>query len=214
MPKFYLCSIGFSGSVSHGIIASNGLENGSFDRLHSTVCAPISPFTDATSHAMSSTVSQNLSTTLRFASMSGQYNQAAHADLSHSLNQFNFGVQGQGITSFHPHSLPDFHNGTTNGTPCESSNLMSAMSFNVNMRSTEETNNRFLQKVGSGTLNQYNNGEHLNFMYSLFSSVANVKYIEFYQCDFLILLFSSSISLFIRRFFNSYWSFWNWKFPS
>ncbi|KAG6479723.1 protein MEI2-like 4 [Zingiber officinale] len=148
---------GCFGSVSHGIIASNGLENGSFDRLHSTVCAPISPFTDATSHAMSSTVSQNLSTTLRFASISGQYNQAAHADLSHSLNQFNFGVQGQGITSFHPHSLPDFHNGTTNGTPCESSNLMSAMSFNVNMRSTEETNNRFLQKVGSGTLNQYNN---------------------------------------------------------
>lgn len=160
MPKFYLCSIGFSGSVSRGIIAPNGLENRSFDRLHSTVCTPISPFTEATSHAISSALSQNLSSTLGFASISGHYNQAAHTDLSHSLNQFNFGVQGQGITSFHPHSLPDFHNGTTNGIPCESPNLMSAMSFNVNLRSAEETNNRFLQEVGSGTLNQYNNGEH------------------------------------------------------
>ncbi|KAG6527759.1 hypothetical protein ZIOFF_009886 [Zingiber officinale] len=88
------------------------------------------------------------------------YNQASHADLNLSLNQFNLGAQGQGALCLHPHSLPEFHNGIANGFPCESPNLMSSLSLNVNLRSAEETDNKFLQKVGFGSLNnQYNSGE-------------------------------------------------------
>ncbi|XP_042456603.1 protein MEI2-like 4 isoform X2 [Zingiber officinale] len=147
------------GCASLGTIASNGLENGSLNGQRSTVCAPINPFTKTTSHAISSTVSHNMST-MRFESIGCCYNQASHADLNLSLNQFNLGAQGQGALCLHPHSLPEFHNGIANGFPCESPNLMSSLSLNVNLRSAEETDNKFLQKVGFGSLNnQYNSGE-------------------------------------------------------
>lgn len=151
--------LAFSGCVSLGTIAPNGLENGSLNGQLSTACAPINPFTEITSHAISSAVSHNLST-MRFESIGCRYNQASHAHHNHSLNQFNLGAQGQGAPCLHPHSLPEFHNGIANGIPCESPNLMSALSLNVNLRSAEETENKFLQNVGSGSLdNQYNSGE-------------------------------------------------------
>lgn len=108
---------------------------------------------ETTHHGISSSVPQNLSSAVRVASVGSHSNQAAHADLSHSLNQMNFGFQG--MPSFHPHSLPDFQNGVTSGLPYKSSNPVSAMGTKINSRPAEGTDNRHLHKVGSGSFNSH-----------------------------------------------------------
>ncbi|WOL01772.1 hypothetical protein Cni_G10489 [Canna indica] len=144
---------GCFGSVSLGAITPNSLENGTFQNLHSAVRAPINPFNETTLHGMSSSVSQNLSSTMRISSLGGHNIQAAHGDLSHSLNQINFGLQG--MPSFHPHSLPEFHNGVTNGIQYKSSNPVSVMGITTNSRPGEGIDSLHLHKVGSGSLNNH-----------------------------------------------------------
>ncbi|XP_064942689.1 protein MEI2-like 4 isoform X4 [Musa acuminata AAA Group] len=144
---------GCFGSASLGAITPNGLENGGIQSLHAAVCTTNNPFMETTHHGISSSVPQNLSSAVRVASVGSHSNQAAHADLSNSLNQMNFGFQG--MPSFHPHSLPDFQNGVTSGLPYKSSNPVSAMGTKINSRPAEGTDNRHLHKVDSGSFNSH-----------------------------------------------------------
>lgn len=140
------------------MIIPSGLENGAFQNLHSAVNTTHTPFMESTHHGASSSVPKNLSATETFASVDSHRNQAALAELTHSLNHINFGFQG--MRSLHPHSLPEYNNGVTNRVPFKSSNPVPSMSDNVNSRLAEGTNTRLHHKVGSDSLsNHYNNNE-------------------------------------------------------
>ncbi|RWW09728.1 hypothetical protein GW17_00026769 [Ensete ventricosum] len=58
----------------------------------------------------------------------------------------------QGMSDIHPHSVPDYHNGTSNCIPYNS-NTMSTMGIGVISRPSGGIDKRHLQKVGSGSFN-------------------------------------------------------------
>ncbi|RWW77017.1 hypothetical protein BHE74_00014844 [Ensete ventricosum] len=58
----------------------------------------------------------------------------------------------QGMSDIHPHSVPDYHNGTSNCIPYNSS-TMSTMGIGVISRPSGGIDKRHLQKVGSGSFN-------------------------------------------------------------
>lgn len=84
------------------------------------------------------------------ASINNHNNHSVHSELSHSLGQMNLGFHG--LPGFHPQSLPEHHNGITNGI-AYNSNAMSATGSNINVRPSEGMDNRIFHKVGSGSLN-------------------------------------------------------------
>ncbi|RRT77244.1 hypothetical protein B296_00021054 [Ensete ventricosum] len=58
----------------------------------------------------------------------------------------------QGMSDIHPHSVPDYHNGTSNCIPYNSKS-MSTMGIGVISRPSGGIDKRHLQKVGSGSFN-------------------------------------------------------------
>ncbi|XP_072963804.1 protein MEI2-like 4 isoform X2 [Typha angustifolia] len=139
-------------SVLPATIASNSLENGAIQGLHSTVRAPIRPFTEIAFPGISSGIPQTLPFSVGIASAGNLNNPSVHSEVSHSLGQMNFGFQG--IPAFHPHSLPEYHNEVANGIPYNS-NTISAMGINIKSSpaASEGIRNRHLPKVGPGSLN-------------------------------------------------------------
>ncbi|XP_062223230.1 protein MEI2-like 4 isoform X2 [Phragmites australis] len=123
------------GSSNMATITSSGLENGSIQGLHSGLLTSMSSFREASFPGLSSTVPQSLSSPIGIASA------ATHS---------NYGFQGMG--ALHPHSLPEVHNGTTNGTPYNL-NTMAPVGVSSNSRTAEAVDSRHLHKVGSGNLN-------------------------------------------------------------
>ncbi|KAL6899119.1 hypothetical protein ACP4OV_005777 [Aristida adscensionis] len=142
------------GSTNMAIITSTGLENGSISGMHSGLLTSMSPFREPSFPGLSSTIPQSLSSPIGIVSGATHSNQASLGDLSHSLGRKNghmsYGFQGMG--SLHPHSLPEVHNGVTNGAPYNL-NTMSTVSSNGNSRTSEAIDSRHLHKVGSGNLN-------------------------------------------------------------
>jgi hypothetical protein len=156
-------------------VASSGRENGSIHGLHSGLITSMSPFREASFPGLSSTIPQSLSSPIGIASATTHSNQASLGDLSHSLGRMsghlNYGFQGMG--ALHPHSLPEVHNGSTNGTPYNV-NTMTPGGINSNSRTAEAVDNRHLHKVGSGNLNGHpfdRAGEGGNLMVRLFQHI-------------------------------------------
>ncbi|KAJ1279312.1 hypothetical protein BS78_04G145600 [Paspalum vaginatum] len=134
------------GSSNMAAMAS-GRESGSIHGLHSGLLTSISQFREASFPGLSSTIPQSLSSPIGISSAANS-NQASLGELSHSLGRMNghmnYGFQGMG--ALHPHSLPEVHNGATNGAPYNL-NTMSSVS---NSRTAETVDSRHLHKVGSG----------------------------------------------------------------
>ncbi|CAL9767869.1 unnamed protein product [Musa acuminata subsp. burmannicoides] len=145
-PNNYLP--GCFGPSSFGVNTSKGLENGAIQGLKSAVQAPFNPIIEATFHGNSSSMSQNLPSPIRVASVGNS--QAAHSDITHSLGQMNF--EFQDMPGFHPRSLPDYHDEVNNDIPYHSS-TMSAVGTGVISRPVEGIDKRHLQKVGSASFN-------------------------------------------------------------
>ncbi|XP_073118242.1 protein MEI2-like 4 isoform X3 [Elaeis guineensis] len=139
------------GSIPLGPITSNGLENGASQGPHSAARGPINPFLESTFHGISSSVPQSLSSPAGIASVGNPNNQSIHDELSYSLGQLSFGFQS--LQGYHPHSLPEYPNGLSNGIPYSSSNTMSSINVNINSKPAEENDNRHFHRVGSGSLN-------------------------------------------------------------
>lgn len=80
-------------------------------------------------------------------------NHNGHCENGHSFGQMKFGFQGMPI--IHPHSLPDYHDGLTNGIPYSSLNTVPAMAININSGPGEGINHQYIQKVGCGSLDSH-----------------------------------------------------------
>ncbi|OVA17369.1 RNA recognition motif domain [Macleaya cordata] len=129
-------------ALSHGSITSSGMENGAVQGLHSAIRAPISQFVEnGFHHGLSSSVPQSFPSPVRVASIG---NQSGIGEPSPSLGQMELGFRG--MPSFHPHSLPEYHDGLANGIPYSSSSTMAA---NISPLTSEELDNRHIRRVGS-----------------------------------------------------------------
>ncbi|KAI3975954.1 hypothetical protein MKX01_016637 [Papaver californicum] len=132
---------------SPGLITSDGMDNGAAQGLHSAIRAPISQFVEnGFHHGMSSSVPQSLQSPVRVASMGSQ---PGLGEPSPSLSQMEFGFRG--ITGFHPHSLPEYHDSLANGGPYNSSTTLPAMAANIGSITSEELDNRHMRRVGSNS---------------------------------------------------------------
>jgi hypothetical protein len=144
----------FQGLSNMTTITSSGLENGSIHGLHSGHLSSMSPFREACFPGLSSTIPQSLSSPIGITSAATHHsNQASLGELSRSLSrmngQLNYGFQGMGAIH---HSLPEVHNGATNGVPYNLSTV-APVGVNSNSRTAEAVENRHVHKVGSGNLN-------------------------------------------------------------
>ncbi|KAJ6842225.1 protein MEI2-like 4 isoform X2 [Iris pallida] len=142
---------GSYGSLKFGATTSTSVDNGTIQGLHSAVRAPVIPFVETTNHGISSSVPQNISSPARVASLGSHRNPACHGESGHSLGQVKFGFQG--VPIMHPHSLPQHHDGMTNGIPYSSS-TMPAMAMNINSRHGEGFDN-YVHRVGSGSITNH-----------------------------------------------------------
>ncbi|CAD6273387.1 unnamed protein product [Miscanthus lutarioriparius] len=91
--------------------------------------SPVRPQHDKSQHGFSVNAPQKLSSPIRIESTRQHSNQTALGEPSGSLGHGNF---GGGLQAFHPHSLPERHNGICNG-----SNSMTLNARNSNFRLTE-----------------------------------------------------------------------------
>lgn len=147
---------GCYGSVSLGAVTSS-FDNGPVQDLRSASRAPISPLLDSALHGISSSVPHNLSSPVphnlsspvRVASLGNSSNPSGHGENGHSFGQVQFRFQGMPLV--HPHSLPEHHDGLTNGISYNISSTMPAMAININSR-PEGMDHRYIQRVGSGSL--------------------------------------------------------------
>ncbi|TVT99860.1 hypothetical protein EJB05_54747 [Eragrostis curvula] len=141
------------GSSNMATITSSGLENGGIQGLHSGHRTSMSPFREASFPGLSSTIPQSLSSPIGIASAATHSSQASLNELSHSLGRMNghmnYGFQGMGAIH---HSLPEVHNGATNGV-AYNLNTMAPVGVNSSSRAAEAVDSRHLHKVGSGNLN-------------------------------------------------------------
>ncbi|KAF8400076.1 hypothetical protein HHK36_015951 [Tetracentron sinense] len=137
--------LGCFGPVSRRENVSSYMENRVIQGLHSAIGAPLSSFMEnAFHHGISSGVPSSLPSPVRVASTG---HQSSLGDSSHSLGQMKFGFQG--MRTFHPHSLPDYHDGLANGVPYRSLGTMVAMATNNSPRPSEGIDNRHIPRVGS-----------------------------------------------------------------
>ncbi|KAL3511505.1 hypothetical protein ACH5RR_030906 [Cinchona calisaya] len=134
-------STGFSGPFSQGGITSS-MDNGTIFGSHSASGATVTPFFDnAFHHGVSSIAANSLPSLIRVGS-SG--NHANVSESGHSQGEMNF--EFRGVPNFHPHSLPDYHDGSGNGVSCNSPGHMSS---NISARPSEMIENPQFCRVGS-----------------------------------------------------------------
>ncbi|XP_030539442.1 protein MEI2-like 4 [Rhodamnia argentea] len=119
-------------------ITSKSVDNGASLGMHSVG----SPFLEAAFHqGISSSVPSSLPSLMRVGSV-GNY--PGITESGYSKGQLSFDVQP--AAGIHPHSLPEYHDGLSNGIPCNSSNIMGA---NFNQIPPERMDHRQLCRVGS-----------------------------------------------------------------
>lgn len=93
---------------------------------------------------------------LRLESKGG--NQANVGETGHLQSQFNFDLRG--TSGLHPHSLPEYHDGLSNGTTSISPGGISA---NMNIRPLEAIENRKFSRVGpNGQPVELNEGKKIH----------------------------------------------------
>lgn len=131
---------GFSvpGALPHGGHGSS-MENGSFLGRQSASGSAINSYLDnAFDCGLSFSVPNSL---LRLESKGG--NQANVGETGHLQSQINFDFRG--TSGLHPHSLPEYHDGLSNGT---SSISPGGISATMNIRPLEAIENRKFSRVG------------------------------------------------------------------
>ncbi|OAY48038.1 protein MEI2-like 1 isoform X8 [Manihot esculenta] len=144
-------SSGRLAALSSGVIASGSMNKGSAQVLPSAVQSPVGSFIE--SH-LSSSVPNNLPSPLTMASIGKQF---GLNESSHSMDEIMF--SNQCIPSFHPHSLPEYHDSLANGVPYNSSTTIGSMAHSVGSKVTEGINSRHIQGVRSnGHLMEHNGG--------------------------------------------------------
>lgn len=151
------------GSVNMASITSAGPENGITRVLRSRVRTPINQFREGTFLDASSTTTQSISSPVGIATAETHNNQSALGEHSHSLGKMNGQINGhmnygyQGIGAVHPHSLPEFHNGQSNGIPYNLSTIP-PIGVKSNSRTAEGMDSRHRYKGGSGNLSGHSSG--------------------------------------------------------
>ncbi|KAK4357688.1 hypothetical protein RND71_023298 [Anisodus tanguticus] len=130
---------GFSGALPNGGHASS-MENGSIPGRQSASGSAINSYLDnAFDCGISFSVPNSL---LRLESKGG--NQANVGEIGHLQSQINF--EFRGTPDLHPHSLPEYHDGLSNGASVISPGGISAT---MNIRPLEAIENRKFSRVGS-----------------------------------------------------------------
>jgi hypothetical protein len=101
-----------------------------------------------------------MSSPVRIATAGTHNNQSALGEHGHSLGKMNgplnYGFQGNG--AFNPHSLPDFHNGQSNGIPYSLSTIP-PIGVKNNSRAAEGMDSRHLYKVGCAKPGGHSTGQ-------------------------------------------------------
>ncbi|KAL5733858.1 hypothetical protein ACOSP7_031719 [Xanthoceras sorbifolium] len=146
----------FSGAVAHRTISSSSLDNGTVSGTHSAIQAsfPESPF----HQGISSSVPKSLPSLLRMESFGTQSGLAESGPLQGQL-KFDF----QNAQTFHPHSLPEYHDGLANAVNCNSPGCVAA---NVNIKPPEIFDSRQFTRVSS-------NGCSIGFNDGVFGSAGS-----------------------------------------
>ncbi|KAF3430907.1 hypothetical protein FNV43_RR25637 [Rhamnella rubrinervis] len=142
-------------SVSQAI-TSTGLDNGTIMGVHNAMQA--SSLDTAFHHGVSSSVPNSLPSLVRVESVG---NQSGVTESSHSSGPLKFDVHGS--PAFHPHSLPEYHEGLTTGVPC---NSLGTVAATVNPRPPERIENRQFCRVNS-------NGHSIDLNEGVFGSAGN-----------------------------------------
>lgn len=119
-------------------MSSRSTDNGIGSGVHSTRKVP---FLESVQPGISSSVPNSLPSLVRVDSVVPQ---SSLAEFDHSLSPLKFSVQT--ISSFHPHSLPEYHDALVNGAQC---NSLGPISANVNFKPPEITDNCQFSRVGS-----------------------------------------------------------------
>ncbi|KAF2311590.1 hypothetical protein GH714_025063 [Hevea brasiliensis] len=144
-------SAGRLATFSPGVIASSYMDNGSTQVLPSTILSPVGSFIE--SH-QSSSVPNNLPSPVTVGSVGKQF--AVH-ESNHSMDEIMFG--NQCISSFHPHSLPEYHDSLANSIPYNSASTIGGVVRSLGSKVIEGINSRHIQGVGSnGHLMELNEG--------------------------------------------------------
>ena len=125
--------------VPHGSVTSSCTDNGSIMAVHAATQA--ASLENAFHYGVSSSVPNNLPTALRAESVG---NQSGFAESVHSPGSLKFDIHGS--PAFHPHSLPEYHDGLTNSVNCSSPGNVSA---SINARPPERIDNRNFPRVSS-----------------------------------------------------------------
>ncbi|MBA0674120.1 hypothetical protein Goari_015732 [Gossypium aridum] len=136
--------------VSPGLTASGCMDNGS-----TQVVAPVSTF--AETHR-SSSVPINLASPARVSPIGKPL---SFREPDHSLDGMKFA--NQGVPSFHPHSLPEYHDSLANGIPFNSSSTIIDVASSSSPMMAEGLDNRHIRGARSnGHLMQPNAGGKLS----------------------------------------------------
>ncbi|KAM0936007.1 putative RNA recognition motif domain, mei2-like RNA recognition, RNA-binding domain superfamily [Dioscorea sansibarensis] len=141
-----------SGAISLGAITTSGLDNAALQVLRSAVHTPVTTYMDTAFNGISSRVPHNLSSPVRVTSAGNHGNPSVRVNPSHSLGQMNFPFPG--VPTF-AHSLPEYHEGLSNGTPCNSSSNISAMPVDINSICAGGVDKRHIQRIASGGPNNH-----------------------------------------------------------
>lgn len=143
-------------------ITSNGVDNGTITGVHSAIQTP--SMDTAFHHGNSSSVPNSLPSLVKVESGG---NQSGVTESSHSLGLLKFDVHGPPV--FHPHSLPEYHDGLTMGAHCNSLGTATATAT-VNPRPPERIDNRQFCRVNSKghSIDLSEGGKYNLFMYFKF----------------------------------------------
>lgn len=145
----------FAGAFAHGSKSSRITDNCIVSVVPSAIKAP--PLEPAFHLGISSSVPNSLSSLVRMESFGTQ---SALAESGHLQGQLKFGIRS--TPSFHPHSLPEHHDGFNNGVRCNSSGTRCA---NINIKPPEIIDSRHFSRVSS-------NGHSIGFT-EVFGSASN-----------------------------------------
>lgn len=74
-------------------------------------------------------------------------NQSAYGEATQSFGQMKLGFHS--VPNFHPHSLPEYHDGLTGGLPLKSSANMTTISGGINSGCSEGLDIRQMHRVSA-----------------------------------------------------------------
>ncbi|KAF5943707.1 hypothetical protein HYC85_017784 [Camellia sinensis] len=144
--------------ISHGGITSSGMGNGTISGVHTTIQSPINPFMERVfHHGISSSIPNSLPSLMRVELLGNQSGLPEPALLPGQPR-----IEFQGTPNFHPHSLPEYHDGLINGAPCNSP----GMAANISASPSERIENHQFCRVSS-------NGHPLELNDAVFCSSRN-----------------------------------------